>query len=91
MLVDFNQLPDESRVWIYQANRSFSEDELKEIKSKLETFITSWTAHGKDLQSGFKMLASHRWTFLGKPTILLTFATPSVYKSDYRCALSLSL
>ncbi|NRB58973.1 MAG: ABC transporter ATPase [Winogradskyella sp.] len=56
MLVDFNQLPDESRVWIYQANRSFSEDELKEIKSKLETFITSWTAHGKDLQSGFKIV-----------------------------------
>lgn len=56
MLVDFNQLPEESRVWIYQANRSFSEDELKEIESKLETFIASWTAHGKDLQSGFKIV-----------------------------------
>ncbi|RZN75221.1 MAG: ABC transporter ATPase, partial [Winogradskyella sp.] len=25
MLVDFDTLPEESRVWIYQANRSFSE------------------------------------------------------------------
>ena len=53
MLVDFNALPEESRVWIYQANRSFSEDELLEIKEKLNTFIQNWTAHGSDLQSGY--------------------------------------
>ena len=53
MLVDFNTLPEDSRVWIYQANRSFSEQELEEIKSKLNVFITNWTAHGSDLQSGY--------------------------------------
>ena len=53
MLVDFNSLPEESRVWIYQANRSFSEEELSEIQSKLDTFIENWTAHGSDLQSGY--------------------------------------
>lgn len=56
MLVDFDTLPEESRVWIYQANRSFSENELKEITSKLDAFINSWTAHGKDLQSGYKIV-----------------------------------
>ena len=53
MLVDFNTLPEESRVWIYQANRSFSEDELQEIQSKLDIFIENWTAHGSDLQAGY--------------------------------------
>ena len=53
MLVDFNILPEESRVWIYQANRSFSEDELQEIQSKLDIFIENWTAHGSDLQAGY--------------------------------------
>ncbi|MDA9343532.1 ABC transporter ATPase [Algibacter sp.] len=53
MLVDFNILPEESRVWIYQANRSFSEDELQEIQSKLDIFIENWTAHGSDLQVGY--------------------------------------
>lgn len=53
MLVDFNTLPEESRVWIYQANRSFSEDELQEIESKLNIFIENWAAHGSDLQAGF--------------------------------------
>ena len=53
MLVDFNTLPEESRVWIYQANRSFSEQELEEIESKLKIFIENWTTHGSDLQSGY--------------------------------------
>jgi len=53
MRVDFNSLPEESRVWIYQANRSFSEEELSEIKDKLDTFIENWTAHGNDLQAGY--------------------------------------
>ncbi|MCL6295275.1 ABC transporter ATPase [Jejuia spongiicola] len=53
MLVEFSTLPEESRVWIYQANRSFTETELEEIQSKLNTFIENWTAHGSDLQSGY--------------------------------------
>jgi hypothetical protein len=53
MLVEFNTLPEESRVWIYQANRSFSESELEEIKAKLDIFIENWTAHGSDLQAGY--------------------------------------
>jgi len=53
MLVDFNTLPEESRVWIYQANRSFTEQELEEIQEKLNIFIENWTAHGSDLQAGY--------------------------------------
>ncbi|WP_299128795.1 ABC transporter ATPase [uncultured Winogradskyella sp.] len=56
MLVEFDTLPEESRVWIYQANRSFSEEELEEIKSKLNKFVEVWTAHGKDLQAGYKIV-----------------------------------
>lgn len=53
MLVDFNTLPEESRVWIYQANRSFTDEEITEIESKLDIFISNWTAHGADLQAGY--------------------------------------
>ncbi|GAA4271921.1 ABC transporter ATPase [Aquimarina gracilis] len=53
MLVDFNDLPETSRVWIYQANRSFSLEELEEIKQELDQFITQWTAHGADLKAGY--------------------------------------
>ncbi|MEM5538587.1 ABC transporter ATPase [Olleya sp. AS48] len=53
MLVDFSTLPETSRVWIYQSNRSFSDTELEEIKAKLDIFIESWTAHGSDLKAGY--------------------------------------
>ncbi|MDD7886318.1 ABC transporter ATPase [Flavivirga sp. 57AJ16] len=53
MLVNFNTLPEESRVWIYQANRSFTEQEIEEIQSKLGVFLENWTAHGSDLQAGY--------------------------------------
>ena len=56
MLVDFETLPEESRVWIYQANRSFSPEEISELESKLKTFIEVWTAHGKDLQAAYKIV-----------------------------------
>jgi hypothetical protein len=56
MLVDFNTLPDESRVWIYQANRTFTDAEILEIESKLNQFIENWTAHGSDLLAGYNIV-----------------------------------
>jgi len=55
MFVPFSDLPDSSRVWIYQSNRSFSDQELQEINSKLEEFFTQWTAHGADLKASFEI------------------------------------
>ena len=53
MFVPFDTLPDTSRVWIYQANRSFSEPEVQEISKKLELFVEQWTAHGAELKASF--------------------------------------
>lgn len=55
MLVPFKELPGSSRVWIYQANRSFTEDEVKEISEKLDEFIKSWTAHGANLKASYEI------------------------------------
>ena len=55
MLVDFNTLPDTARIWIYQANRSFTDVELEEISNELDTFLEKWTAHGQGLKSGYEI------------------------------------
>lgn len=55
MIVEFNTLPETSRVWIYQANRSFTEEELSEIKTKLIEFLGRWSSHGKDLEASFEL------------------------------------
>ena len=55
MFVNFDSLPDSSRIWIYQCNRSFSDSELEKISEKLKAFLERWTAHGSDLKSGFEI------------------------------------
>ena len=55
MLVDFKTLPDTSRVWIYQANRSFTDTELQEISTELDEFLSQWTAHGAGLKAGYEI------------------------------------
>ncbi|MBT8304989.1 MAG: ABC transporter ATPase [Bacteroidia bacterium] len=55
MVVDFDKLPDSSRVWIYQANRSLSEKELEEVSGKTKQFLGQWTAHGSNLKAGYEI------------------------------------
>lgn len=55
MLVDFNQLPSESRVWIYQSSRKLSEVEVEFISKQTKLFLTQWTAHGVNLEAGFEI------------------------------------
>ena len=55
MLVDFHSLPETSRIWIYQCNRTFSDAEIEEVESLTQEFLTQWTAHGADLKAGFEI------------------------------------
>ena len=64
MLVDFKNLPDESRVWIYQSNRKFSEEEVTTIALKTKAFLENWTAHGTDLEAGVE-IKHNRFIILG--------------------------
>ena len=64
MLVPFESLPESSRVWIYQANRSFTEEEKQEISAKLDAFIEKWTAHGADLKASYE-IKYNRFIILG--------------------------
>lgn len=52
MLVPFDQLPENSRVWVYHSNRALTVDELDFIKNTANIFLKQWTAHGSDLQAG---------------------------------------
>ncbi|QJP35548.1 ABC transporter ATPase [Nonlabens sp. Ci31] len=52
MHANFKDLPDDSRVWIYQANRPFTNDEINELKPQMDNFLQKWTAHGMNLKAG---------------------------------------
>ena len=48
-------LADDSRIWIFQANRKFSTEEKEIINSKLNNFIADWNAHGAELLADFEL------------------------------------
>lgn len=47
-----------SRVWIYQSNRPFSQEEEMEINEQLHNFYTQWKSHGADVKGWAKLLFS---------------------------------
>ncbi|RZK10215.1 MAG: ABC transporter ATPase [Flavobacterium sp.] len=55
MYVPFENLPEESKIWIYQSNRKFSEEEFAEIEKDLQVFIENWAAHGTSLEASFQL------------------------------------
>lgn len=55
MLAPFNELPDTSRVWIYQADRKFRDEEMPELIRLLEEFLEQWTAHGSNLKASYEI------------------------------------
>ncbi|MEP7231192.1 MAG: hypothetical protein ABI691_13115 [Ginsengibacter sp.] len=59
---------DQSRVWVYQCNRSFTLSEALEIEELLQNFTTNWGSHGSPVK-GFANL------FFGQFIILMADET----------------
>lgn len=55
MYTDFKNLPEDARVWVYQCNRSFTEEEQKLLHTQLEDYLNQWKVHGKSLLSAFEL------------------------------------
>ena len=51
-------MPDDSRVWLYLADRPLSEEEETWFNNELALFLASWTAHNKKLKCDGKVLFS---------------------------------
>lgn len=63
MYIPFEELPLESKIWIYQSNRKFSDEEFAEIEQCLKAFVESWSAHGNPLESSY-LLKYNRFIIL---------------------------
>ncbi len=54
-LINFQDLPDHARLWIFAAERSFTEKELSFIKSQMDQFVQQWVAHKQELKAGWEL------------------------------------
>ena len=54
-MTPYETLPDTTRVWIYQSNRPFSEEEERAIDQQLEAFTRQWVSHNHRLYAFGKL------------------------------------
>ena len=64
MLVDFKELGDSSKIWIYQTDRFITSSEEKKITETFTQFCQQWEAHGNPLRTSFK-IEHHYFIILG--------------------------
>jgi hypothetical protein len=55
MYVPFESLPDHARVWVYQASRKLTDEEVEKVRSNQQAFCEQWEAHGQALHSSFRI------------------------------------
>lgn len=59
MLVPFSELPQEARIWVFQASRQFTPNELLLIEQELRSFLNGWIAHGQPLKASYELPFHH--------------------------------
>jgi hypothetical protein len=50
-MTQYELLPDNTRVWIYQSNRQFSDAEVERLRLAIERFTTQWVSHNQQLRA----------------------------------------
>ncbi len=59
MYIPFENMPDNSRVWVYQSPRVLSEKDKEIISGILHQFTSDWQAHQQPLQASFTIVEDH--------------------------------
>lgn len=53
MYIPIEELPPESKIWIYPTNRKLSDHEVEEITMLTHDFVSNWVAHDTPLHASF--------------------------------------
>jgi len=56
MFIDFNQISDNSRLWIYASETELISSQKDIISKSLKEFLSNWNHHGKSLGCSFSII-----------------------------------
>ena len=59
MLVNFNTIADQSRIWIYAAEHKLTNDQENYILDHISVHLQNWEAHKVSLTAGVTILENH--------------------------------
>jgi len=55
MIVDFKQIPDESKLWIFPSSRKFYPQEIAGLKEKIKAFLSEWDDGESVIKSSYHL------------------------------------
>lgn len=58
MYLPFEQMPEYSRVWVYQADQKLSEADEKLVRDRMRSFCEGWNTHGNLMPTSFDLFES---------------------------------
>ena len=50
-IIDFDQLPDEARIWVYGSDRDLDDASVDTMLDAVDEFLAQWAAHGHPLHT----------------------------------------
>ncbi len=56
MFIPFEEMPKDARIWIYQADRPLSNEEVEAVQEDISKFLDQWSAHGAGLKCSGKII-----------------------------------
>lgn len=56
LITAINEMPENSRLWVYQGDRVFLQEEKTQIEILLQNFIGQWAAHGAELKATYQIV-----------------------------------
>lgn len=59
MLVDFDSLSEDARIWIFPSDKRLTDNQESYISSEISNHLKHWMAHSNPLKAGFKILEKH--------------------------------
>jgi|TARA_B110000967_G_scaffold166843_1_gene175082 hypothetical protein len=64
MFVDYNEISDDAKVWVYPSSRKFYTTEIPEIEQKIKTFIEGWKPEDENFKVSYQFLYNRFIVFI---------------------------
>jgi hypothetical protein len=55
MIVDFNEIPNWGKLWVFPSSRKFYPQEISELKEEIEAFLNNWTHNDQGLNCAYQI------------------------------------
>jgi hypothetical protein len=55
MIVDFNDIPNWCKLWVYPSSRKFYEQEIQGLKERIEIFLNQWSEENESFNCAYEL------------------------------------